>query len=1372
MVTIRSVNEIILSLIDFFQLAQPDLDTKPGTVARDLMIDGPASQLSLLYDQISAVSQLQSLRLVVGTDLDNLAKNFAIIRKQATPATGVALFTFSSIISPINIDTGSVVNANNGFTFTVSNGVSVNPASSNYYRSVASKFSAQLALAGISDQYAVEVTVVASTAGSSGNIGSYSLVSTTVSGVSNVTNVNPFSGGTDQENDAAFRNRVLASFSGSSVGTQLGYLNTALSTTGVSDAYVAGPGDPLMTRDGTVSEVINGTLTVVSEGSGGKVDIICLGSNLVQNTDTFIYIDKSNDNNPASSKNNFVLGQIASNANLTVNQKRVTDIAAGTLPSQPVPNLLTVTGSLSGGNFAIKTVDQYGRVFGNFQLIPDTGAYAGSPFGFDTFAWISNTITGFSEALIKGQYNGQDALTYTDVNLISQVQQSLGITNENSTVTSNRSIIQLLHTPATNVTRVFNVTTGERYVITNQNFDNTGTYNTTGRIQISGNTLPAPSDGLQVDYSWIVNYDPYSDFDGLYHTDNPRTVTDSVDWGLADSISNEKVIFTSTAGNNFFQGNTSHPIDTVISAKTFLEIDGYVQIVTSGIYVNRLVVILNNLINPTTSIDSIILKNSNVEVYNTAQDNGNVSNTIKIVGINILNSTTIILPTDTVAQPGQFVTASINSNDVFLAGSGASSSSGFQITIPSNQINTLATSIVLKVTYLAAVTDLFSSATTVLPASRAGNGYLLTNNNGFNNFSPVNILRRENQTVQLNLSNQYYVEINLPSTDYSLSIAQVVSVVRLRDGLEIWNSTNPGTIIVGTDNNFQLIFSGFNMPVANDRVLVIYYATDLRRFQPFSYSNITIKNRTDSLAIDPLTGKFTLALDKFVNQNSGLQFSIIEPNTDIILFLVTDGYLLSNGATAIVSSPTVSFASLPNLTNMKVKITGSSLFGVTDNNINGIYDILSYNINTNNITITEILNNITPDQISVVRVADGQEVWNYSGTIDVPNNRILFPITPNANAGDFVYVTFFNFKNLRKGPTRLNSTTSDQVTNTGTMVVSGTTLSLVQDIIFTVTSTGLQQNINQALRTALGLSGTAPLPTNIYLAKVVKAEKVITVSPTNPIVLKVITTYDTDNTTLQNNLLYADTMLSNPALSSLDFILPSTTNNTSNVNGINNLPTLGDQIRISFYYATINDQENLAYTRIGTLYTNKKFALINKIYVASGFRSSQSTKFTATSFTQPALGARYNPTYNYTAPKQNERIVITYNYNKLIGDVTFNIETTRPVTADVLAKQAILVELDLTMNVVLDPTVIQNGTSGTVLQNLRSVLSAALSTNKLGQVIDQITLINIAQGVSGIDRARILYFNVTGTAGSILTFQAFNNQYFAPNNLVINTETR
>ena len=58
----------------------------------------------------------------------------------------------------------------------------------------------------------------------------------------------------------------------------------------------------------------------------------------------------------------------------------------------------------------------------------------------------------------------------------------------------------------------------------------------------------------------------------------------------------------------------------------------------------------------------------------------------------------------------------------------------------------------------------------------------------------------------------------------------------------------------------------------------------------------------------------------------------------------------------------------------------------------------------------------------------------------------------------------------------------------------------------------------------------------------------------------------------------------------------------------------------------------------------------------------------------------------------------------------------------------------------------------------------------LGQEIDQITLINVAQGVQGIARARILYFNVTGN-GSILSIHCPAKPIFQPNNLIINTES-
>jgi uncharacterized phage protein gp47/JayE len=1363
MVTIRSVNEIINSLLDFYKINQPDLDTKPGTVARDLMIDGVASQVALLYDQLSDSSNKQSLRLVVGSDLDKLARNFGVIRKSAASSSGVALMTFSSINATIPINKGDIVYANNNFTFKVANGATVDPNSINFYKSVAAKYRDQLDFAGISDQYAVEITVIASSPGSIGNIGKYALSRTSISGVSNVTNINGFTGGVDQESDVNFRNRILASFNGSSVGTALGYLNVALSVSGVSDVAVIEPGNPLMTRDGTVTKQnADGSLIIVSEGSGGKVDIVALGSTLVEDSDSYIYIDKSNNNDPTNSKNDVVLGQIPGDSGKTINKRRVENIANGVLPSQPVNEILEVTGSLSGGNFAPKSVDSFGRVSGNYDLVKDTGVYSGSPWGFDKIVWINNNVS-FNEDRIKGQFNGQDSTTFSDVLEIPKVTQNISITNENSKLTSDRSIIQLLHTPATNVTRVINVNTGERYLVADQNPDKTGTFNTTGRIKISGNTLPTSSDLLQVDYSWVVDYDQYADYDGLTHTYNPRTVNDSVDWGYSSSIKNERILFTNSGGN-FFVGTASHNINSVVSIEQFVEVDAPVVKVTSGIFVNRLSVTLNNLAFPATSIKSVTLKNSNSEIYVTAQNDGSFTNNTNVVGINVLYNVTIILPSDTTAVAGDYATAIINNTDVFNNVSGVGSSNGTQITIPSSSIHTSANSIVLLATYIASVTDLVSSAITSIPISRAGNGFSLSNNNGFTNFSISNISRRENLIVQKNLSNQYYVETSLVANDFIFAPSSVVAIVRLTDGKLLWNSDNVGSITTGISGNYHLILSGFNSPAVNDRVLVIYYAQDVRRFQPFSFGNQMLSTKLNNLLQDPTTKRLYVPINYLTNQLSGLNFKIIEPNTNISLFSVTDGYMsVSNGVGSITSLST-NFNTLNDILGKKIQISQAN-----DPNNNGVYDIIAYNPFTNIITIKNILDHITQDQVCILRVIDGKEVWNYNGTIDIVNNKLLLPAGAAALPNDLVYVMIFNINNLRKGSARLISTTTDQTVNTGVITIAGTTIAKGTDVVFTATNTGLKLNLAEAVRKSLGLNSAATIPSNIRLAKIAKLEKVVTVSANSDEVLEVTATYDVKNTKVQNNLLYLNEELSDSTLTSFDFILPNTVNNTLNTD-IVNLPKIGDKLRVTFYYVTDNDSESLSYTRNGALYSNKKFVLVNRVYVSSGFKTSQATKITLTAFNQPSLGSRYTVFYRYLAPKQNERISIRFNYNQLISAVTFAIENNRPINADVIVRGAKQVLLDLTLNIVLTDSFKNSATS--VVQSVKDKLITAMTTSQMGTIIDNPTLINVAQSVQGVARARIVYFNKTGVAGQVLSVQAQGDEYLAPNTIIVNTETR
>jgi uncharacterized phage protein gp47/JayE len=1359
MVTIRSTNEIILNLIDFFNTAQPNLDLKPGTVARDLIVDAPASQLALLYDEIGKISNLQSLRLVSGSDLDKLAQNYGVTRKVATKSSGTALLTFNSIPAIIAINTGSLITSTSGSTFVVLNGTSVDPANANFYKSIATKYQSALGFLNITDQYAVEVSVQATTAGSAGNISQYSLNQTSIPGVSNVTNTFPFTGGNDQENDSTFRNRVLAVFSGSNIGTALGYKNLVLSNSAVSDAVVIGPGNPLMTRDGTqVTENSDGSYTIISEGTGGKVDILILGSTLTQFTDTYIYIDQSNNNDPTNTANIIVLGQIAADANKTVTQKRIDDIANGVLPAQPVEAILQVTGSLSGGNFVPKTTDSLGRVSGNYELIKDTGVYAGSPWGFDKFHWVSNKISLFQEDRVKSKFNGQDATTYSDVIDIPKVQQSISIISENSIVSSSdSSIIQLLHTPATNVTRVFNVNTGETYTIINQNLDNTGSTNTTGQIQISGNTLPASSDILQVDYTWIDSYDPYSDYDGKLLNNNPRPISDSVDWGISNAIRNERVLFSLNTANNLFIGTVKHPVSVVISANYFSFSRGIAVTGTVANFLTRLQVVLSPIDNPINSIESIRLTDSNQEIYNTAQNDGIIINNSIVVGIQLKYSTTIILPTDTSAVIGDLLSITYNQQDSFNVVNSTGSFTSNQITIPASNISSPTQSIYLDVTYLAALPDLVNVGITGLPISRTGNGYLLNTNTGSTSNISSNTIKRENQTIQSNNLNQNYITLSIPSSDFSLLQSQIISVIDLVSNKEIWNIDFPGTV-VNTGTQYQLIFSGFNSPAVGDNVLVMYFADDIRRFQPFTFTNQIIKTDFQNLSYNFTTNNFYVPIHNFIVENN-MVFNVIDNTTGLSIASGTDGYIQSvssNSSVATFSSISFNFSSVDDLLGKSLK-----LINTVNINNKGYYSITSINTSSNVLTIQLAIANLQATQVSVIGVANNTDLWTTSGTIDPVNNVLNLPANAVASQGDAVVVVLFGNKNLHQSPTKLSITVTDQISNSGVITASGTTVTQVANVVFTAINGGLTQNALSAFVTFLNLTTNATIPSNTYITRVVSVKKV-SVTTGNQ-VLSTLATYDVLGTEINNNILYANEMITNPSLQNTQFTLPSTTNN------INNSPNLGDSLMITFYYATDNDSENVYFTKNGTLYTNKKFAFLNRLYPSSGFNTSQSARFTVSFFTQPATGSRYTAFYDYLAPKQNERILINYNYNSLITNTTFTVEGARPITADVLIKEAKQLLIDATLNIVINSD--STNSAAIVIQNVNNAITSTINTNQLGGVLSSSMLISAAQAVDGVERVRVVYFNVDGTAGQVLTITAQENQYFVANTISIVQES-
>jgi len=729
MAQIRSQNEIVLSLLDFFRAAQPDLDTKPGQVSRDVLVDGVAIQLARLYEELQRNAALSSLRLALGSDLDRLASNYGAVRKRGTKSAGPALFTFEEIVADIGINSGNIVTARNGATFIVSTNAVVSPVFVNSYRALATRYRADLDLVGITDEFAIEVQVEGTATGVQGNVSKYILVSTDIDGVSHVTNVTPFGGGSAPEDDATFRSRVLAIFSGANTGTALGYRNAVLSDPAVLDAIVIQPGDSLMVRDGTqVGTDSDGNTIVISEGTGGKVDIYVYGTRLLEVLDSYVYNDLSNTDDPTNTANDFVLGQIDGDELKTVTQRRLDNLQQGVLPAQPANNIVSVSGSISGANFVPKSVDSLGRISGNYELVVDTGAFGGSPWGFDKMRWISSYISNYPEDVTKGVFNGQDALSFPDVLEIGTITQNVSVVNENSTVSrSDRSSIQLKHSPMTNVTRVFNPTTGERYVVESQNPDGTGAINETGRIVISGSSLPAVSDTLQVDYTWMFHFDPWWDYDNGLTIRNPRTVNDSVDWGFSNAVRREQATLVSSG--SVLLATVTHPISTVIDVNVFEE-----QNVSVSLVSGRLAIVVNNSVENVVGVVDAI---NGAELWNTSDDDGSFS------------GFTIFLPTDTSADFGDVVTAVYNAVDVYNV-------DGYQGSFNSNQITivpsvTAVAGEIVEVNYLANV-NIILPATPIssLPAIRSGNNFDTVVSSGVGN-QPTTHLFSGSGVIEKNL---------------------------------------------------------------------------------------------------------------------------------------------------------------------------------------------------------------------------------------------------------------------------------------------------------------------------------------------------------------------------------------------------------------------------------------------------------------------------------------------------------------------------------------------------------------------------------------------------------------------------------------------
>lgn len=642
MARFRTIEEIILSMLEFGRLTQPNANLSPGSVIRDLLIDMPAIEISKLYDQLRVSAGFQDIYSASGTELDKRARNLGYSRLQGTSASGVAVFTTNSLDANITIPLNTIITSRNGQSFRVSAETFVDSSKPNIYKSTAIRLSSDLQAAGIFDQFAVEVPVVASSVGLAGNISKYQLIRSNIAGLPTVTNTVVFSGGAGLESDSSFRSRILSVFQGSAIGTEIAYRSAIINDPRVKSVDIIGPGNLLMTRDGTVIQVDEeGTPYIVSPGSGGKVDILVQGSDIKQNLESYIYRDLSGRADPTSPLNDYVLGQREKTEDLDYYQKRNYSVSTGLFPIQPVDSLVSLSGSSSGPNFVEAYVDDFGNKLGNYELVKDDGAYAGSAFGFDKIHFISDNISLDGEQISKSQINSTDPLDFTDVISITGATQSVQISREVVSVDStDRQYVTLNHTPFLSVDRISNATTGERYRIISQNPDGvSGEPNTTGRVQISGSTLPRSSDIVEASYNWNISYDKDIDFDNLTKESRTRVAADSIDWGFSSKIELEEgeVLYSVGDGYHIL---TTFPISKVINVYTYVE--------------ESVVASAGKLVLSESITDILSVKDSSGrEVFYTTLSDGTVSGSV------------ITLPSDTLLSNGSTATIIYNQVDIF-----------------------------------------------------------------------------------------------------------------------------------------------------------------------------------------------------------------------------------------------------------------------------------------------------------------------------------------------------------------------------------------------------------------------------------------------------------------------------------------------------------------------------------------------------------------------------------------------------------------------------------------------------------------------------------------------------------------------------------
>lgn len=176
----------------------PDIATGEGTAIRDLFIKPFSVIFQPVVDEILRVRQnlsLQAGESLAEEDLDKLAANFFVTRRQGSKSTGVARLYFSQPVDEL-VPEGTAFIASNGVRFVSTADVTIT--------------SSGLQLNTFGDLFYQDVNVEAEEPGIDGNIPANLLsdIQANNTSITDLTNLADFSGGTEVETNAELMTRL------------------------------------------------------------------------------------------------------------------------------------------------------------------------------------------------------------------------------------------------------------------------------------------------------------------------------------------------------------------------------------------------------------------------------------------------------------------------------------------------------------------------------------------------------------------------------------------------------------------------------------------------------------------------------------------------------------------------------------------------------------------------------------------------------------------------------------------------------------------------------------------------------------------------------------------------------------------------------------------------------------------------------------------------------------------------------------------------------------------------------------------------------------------------------------------------------------